>query len=181
MSKTTVTDRLLRPEQVARRLGLSPASVRKLIATGALAFTNVGSATRKRYRVHESEVDGFMRRRARQPGSNGATSPAKTNQVFISTLLPGNLPAGLGNTDRLCAIGNYVVALHAAAIKGVSGLLPERVAEAIDFELLARAGLAQTLSDGSIRLKLGPGFAAIMPPGEWPEEDEDERAPTGGS
>jgi excisionase family DNA binding protein len=47
-------------EQVAERLKCSPAAVRNLIASGQLRASNLGSRSRRYYRVTEESIDAFL-------------------------------------------------------------------------------------------------------------------------
>jgi excisionase family DNA binding protein len=57
-----MTGKLLTPEIVADRLGISVASVYKLIESGKLLARNVGTGTqRPRWRIEESDLAAFGR------------------------------------------------------------------------------------------------------------------------
>ncbi len=68
MSETRL---MLSTVEVARRLGVSLDTVRRLIAYGHLAAVNVGTRTRPRWRVSVADLDAFKQRRetARPPAT----------------------------------------------------------------------------------------------------------------
>ena len=67
----------LTPPQVAKRLGVSADKVRAWIAKGELIATNVakGSGGRPRYRVSETDLADFQRKR--QPSKPPAPAPRR--------------------------------------------------------------------------------------------------------
>lgn len=61
------SNRALSVDQVAARLNVAPRTVLALIANGAMRATNVGTSTRPRWRISESDLRAFHVERSSQP------------------------------------------------------------------------------------------------------------------
>lgn len=55
------------PPQVAKQLGVRPASLLSWIRSGQLKAANVGNKSRPRYRIQRADIDAFLKGRQPQP------------------------------------------------------------------------------------------------------------------
>ena len=75
-------DKLLTVRDVADRLGVTPLVVRRWITTGDLPATRIGGQTRGRFRITESGLKTYMRRRR---AYNGAHEPPADARIIPGT------------------------------------------------------------------------------------------------
>jgi len=80
MDQHSPLGRALDAEAAARRLGVSPSTVRRLCRAGVLRWVNVGlGPVNPRYRIHESAILDFLesREEAEQKNEQSVHAPSK--------------------------------------------------------------------------------------------------------
>lgn len=84
-----MSDRLLDPNEVAERVGLSPLTIRRACRAGEL----VASKLRNRWRIDPADVDAWVARNLHQPTANSPAERAALQPRPRATVPPGGIRA----------------------------------------------------------------------------------------